>query len=439
MAKAFSITGLTIERAMAAPRFVPPSFEAPDAWPRAWRWRAAARRNALELFPRRCFTELFVEHRIFGQRIVMLSDPASIADVTGSGGRNFRLTNMHLRMLAPALGRGVIVAEGEAWRRQRRASVQIAASARPRLSEDSACAATSSDRIAALVDRWADAPGAVSIQPALALLSVDLMACTLFAYSAPVGDQRVLAAIDGHRATVEQVDWLDIVGAPVWLSTTRLRRARSIAGSFDAEINAAIAATETLMAAEDMGPETMRDLVVNLLAGFESVATTATWLLGLIGSHPPLYDWLTDTVVDDVQRAARLTATIRETMRLFPPLPMVYRQALRDHVTPVGLIRKGSLVCMASYVVHRHERLWRDPDTFDPARFLPDERNPAYIPFGMGARQCVGQYVGPVLIARIVSAINARLRPRLAGPLPVARAGLSLRPATSLSLTFDHV
>lgn len=438
MGKAFAITGM-IARGVEPPRFTPPAFEAPEQWPRLWRWRAASRRNALELFPQRCFHDLFVEHRVLGHNIVMLSDPTSISDVTGLNSRDFRLTNMHLRMLIPALGQGVIVSEGTGWRTQRRASVRIAAAARLRLSQEHESARTAAGRISVLVDEWSRASEAQAVQAALAMLSIDLLACILFDHRAPIGDARVLAAIDSHRSTVEQVDWLDIIGAPPWFSTARLRRAKRIAGGFDAEILAAIAATETLMAAEGVAPDTMRDLVVNMLAGFESIATTATWLLGLIGADDRLHSWLTDPAIDAAQRNARLSATIQETMRLFPPLPMIYRQALRDHITPVGRIRKGSLVCMASYVVHRHAQLWEKPDLFDPSRFLSDSNNPAYIPFGTGARQCIGQHVGPVLIARIVGTVIERLRPRLDGPLPVPRAGLSLRPEKPLKLIFDHV
>ncbi len=417
----------------AEPSFVPPSLAIPEDWPSRWNWIGTARHNALDLFPQACFQDLLTTHSVFGQRLVVLSDPATIAEVNGSAASNYSLTNMHLRMLGPALGKGVIVAEGVAWRRQRRAAIQIVSAA-----NDRAISSFTEDRIAAQISAWQSAPGPVAIQSDLSLLAIDLLAAELFHHHQTIGDSRVLDAIGRHRTLVERADLLDIIGAPPWMKTPRLWRAKRLIGSFDNDIHNAIAQSSKFAPPAGFDAGAQRDLVVNLMSGFESIATTALWLLGLVATHEPLLHWLTDPDISAAERAERMASAVAETLRLYPPLPLIYRQARAAHETRVGIIPAGAMVCISPYVVQRHARLWQDPHRFDPARVMPAAKVTPYMPFGLGARQCVGRQIGPRISALIVSAALSSLRPRLNGSLPVPRAGLSLRPATPLMMAFDH-
>lgn len=417
-----------------APSFTPPSFTPPAAFPPLPAWLGAARRDALELFPRACFEQPFVAHRLLGHTLVIISDPAAIADITGRSADLFGLTNLHLRMLAPALGRGIIVAEGERWKLQRRAAIRLVAAARERPG-----VSLVDDRLALQLAAWRAADGApVAIQQDLVLLAVDLLAAELFRHRVALAPERIAAAVARHRTIVERADLLDMIGAPPWLSSGRLRRARRLVRGFDGDIHAAIRASRDFAAPPGLPPEVQRDLVVNIMSGFESIALTSQWLLGLVAAHPPLHRWLTDPHADEAERTRRLDRAIAETLRLYPPLPLIYRRAHQAHETGVGTIPRGAMVCIAPYVVQRHAAYWPDPLRFDPGRELPAGKASAYMPFGVGARQCIGRHVGPRLVARIVSAVLTELRPRLAAPLPRPRAGLSLRPETPLLLAFER-
>jgi cytochrome P450 len=85
---------------------------------------------------------------------------------------------------------------------------------------------------------------------------------------------------------------------------------------------------------------------------------------------------------------------LEEAMRLYPPLPAISRVAVEDDVLAGVPIRKGSLIVISPFVVHRHRLLWDAPDLFDPSRFLPGARDDidtfAYLPFGRGPRGCIG-------------------------------------------------
>ena len=87
-------------------------------------------------------------------------------------------------------------------------------------------------------------------------------------------------------------------------------------------------------------------------------------------------------------------AVIDETMRLYPPAPLLIRQCTEETVVAGREIRRGEIVTINNYIMHRTERLWDDPLSFDPDRFLRDPsrrgRGAPFMPFGAGPRVCVG-------------------------------------------------
>ena len=92
-------------------------------------------------------------------------------------------------------------------------------------------------------------------------------------------------------------------------------------------------------------------------------------------------------------RMPRTRAVVSEALRLYPPAATIVRQAMADDRAGEIAIRRGTVVFVAPWVLHRHRRLWHEPDRFDPSRFLPDAPPPprfAYLPFGAGPRICIG-------------------------------------------------
>ncbi|HEX4927335.1 MAG TPA: cytochrome P450, partial [Burkholderiales bacterium] len=214
-----------------------------------------------------------------------------------------------------------------------------------------------------------------------------------------------------------------------------------------------------LMAARD--PETgrqmdERQLVDNLLtfylAGHETTARALAWTLYLLARSPEWAARLEEEVAT-VTRGAPLSAehveglvqvrqVLKESMRLYPPVPMMGRQA----VTPTRLgaheLARGATVMMPIYAIHRHARRWPDPDAFDPARFAP-EREAAleryqYLPFGAGPRICIGMAFAMLEATAILATLvqHARFAP-LEGrePYPLARVTLVPRGGMPLRVT----
>src|SRR5208283_749211 len=99
-------------------------------------------------------------------------------------------------------------------------------------------------------------------------------------------------------------------------------------------------------------------------------------------------------VEDYVDKLVETKAVIEEAMRLYPPAASISREAIDLDTLAGRRIRKGTLVIVSQWVLHRHKLLWEEPDLFDPRRFLPGERERidrfAYLPFGAGPRVCIG-------------------------------------------------
>ncbi|MXR22437.1 cytochrome P450, partial [Halobacterium bonnevillei] len=190
---------------------------------------------------------------------------------------------------------------------------------------------------------------------------------------------------------------------PDWVplpSHRRYRRAVSDLESiaYDLADTGADDASDVLAAILDseLGREELRDeLVTLLLAGHETTNTALTAVVSLLAANPAeqarVHDALDDA--DDPAEAPRLRAVIDEALRLYPPVHMLMREAATDAELGGYRVSEGSLVVLPSWVVHRDERFWNDPEAFRPERFLGESDRPAfsYFPFGGGQRQCIGR------------------------------------------------
>lgn len=417
----------------------------PVVWPGMMSWVGVSRRNAFHLFPDAVYSDFRVIRASLFKRLSVVSDPAAIRDICGRNNSTFALTNLQLRILKPSLGAGVIVAEGESWRRQRRMSLSL--TSRARMLQVSA-APSATGRAGDSLPAWAAAElnhAGRDLHPPLLRLSLNMLAGFLFGPDAEIADDALVDAMNEHRRIIEKYDLMDALGVPAWLPSVKMLQAKRTAARYDRRITAAIRDARSLEKGKDRAPPegVDRDFVVSLITGSESVANVCLWALFKLAESPALLQRLGsnspaghETSLRPVSFNAPVTdeldAFILEVMRLYPPLPFIYRKAIKAHDGPAGSFQAGELVCMSPWIVHRHRQLWAHPETFDPERWMgtvPDSL-PEFIPFGVGSRQCVGKHVGSALIRKILGYLvaNYRFALRDGERPPLPRGGISLRP-----------
>ena len=181
----------------------------------------------------------------------------------------------------------------------------------------------------------------------------------------------------------------------------------------------------------------------------ECTAIALSWALYLLARHQEeerqLRGELGDAPPDlaAVRRLPRLGRVVEETLRLYPPAWLLARQSTRPVELGGHAFPEGSILFVAPWVTHRDPRLWSEPERFDPDRFAgPGAAAPpfAYLPFGGGARTCVGRPLALFLVRGILAMLLQRYRFELAGNRRVVPdPRLTLRPRGGLPVVLRPV
>jgi cytochrome P450 len=201
---------------------------------------------------------------------------------------------------------------------------------------------------------------------------------------------------------------------------------------------------------EAMSAVQLRDELITLIvAGHETVASSLTWTWYLIATHPQVEQTLhaeLDSVlggrtptVEDLPLLPSTRAVVDESLRLYPPAWVITRRAIASDQIGPYTIPAGSLVITSPYVVHR-QRLWSEPDSFKPQRFVEEAKLPryAYIPFGGGPRLCIGNNFALMESQLILATLAQHYRLRLVEGKPVIPQGLvTIRPKGGLWMRLE--
>jgi cytochrome P450 len=210
-----------------------------------------------------------------------------------------------------------------------------------------------------------------------------------------------------------------------------------------AVIGARDAATGTGFSREEL----IDQLGVFFLAGHETTASGLTWSVFIASQLPALVQRARAEVqaitgggpieFEHTRRLAYLRNVFRETLRLYPPITFLPRVAAEDCVIGTRRVRRGALVMISPWTLHRHRDYWHQPHAFDPDRFLPEREHEltpgVYLPFGQGPRVCVGKGFAEVESALILARLLRRYDFETLHPervRPVAR--LTTRPAEQI-------
>ncbi len=397
----------------------------------------AARRNLLEIIPRRALHQPVLSGRTGPQHWHMIMDPPAIRRVLLEAVDDYPKSEATRAVLEPAVGDSLFLAEGENWRWQRRAaapafsarSVDALTPVMTRAAE-AACA-----RLAAQEGRAADM---VSQMTAAAF---DVIADVTFSDGQGIDREGVVAALATYVDEAARMSLLDVLGVPAsvprpgrLLATRRLEAMKAEADAAVARRKAAPNSSpgdllDRLLASEDpetgrrMDADTLREsLLTFVVAGHETTALTLSWALYLCAFDTQAQERARAEAkaalgkraagADDLAALPFTRAVIEEALRLYPPGAFLSRTARRDDRLGTAVVRPGDTVMIPVWALHRHRRLWDEPDAFDPARWLGDSRPERwrYLPFGDGPRICIGSRFAMQEATVILATLLARFR-----------------------------
>lgn len=377
-------------------------------------------RDPLRIWSERHFDELVLYGEGRLGRAMTISDPAAIRHVLVDNAQAYVKGPVQRRVLGPLLGEGLLLAEGDDWRRARRTLAPLFTPRRT---------AAMAARMRSVAEARAEAiaaragGGVIDIDSEMTRLTFEILSATLFSDALGGEAAAFEQALGAYIATAARVDPLDVVAAPAWLPRIGRLLARRPAAFFERRIERLVTERRTALAKGAPPPDDLlsallraqdpetgaglseRQVAANILtfilAGHETTARTLAWALHLLSRSPgPAAEVLAESEALDLDapdwedRLPWTRAVIEEAMRLFPPAPLLTRAATQPDEVAGRQITPGTVMLIAPWVVHRHRRLWDQPDAFRPERFLPGARDSidrfAYIPFGGGPRVCIG-------------------------------------------------
>ena len=408
----------------------------------------AIRTNALTMWTARAYEEPILARHFLGRTNVLVSAPDAVHRVLVDNHANYRRSPASIRILRPITGEnGLLLSEGETWRFQRRT---IAPALAPRVMPMLArhIVATVNDVLPMLAANAAEGP--INLLRAIQFLTLEIAGRSMFSLEMRQYGTPLREMLNEYAVRFSQPKLFDMLlppSVPTFRGLLRRRFHKRWMRLIDAIMRDRLRAPEPdtprdlfdlLRAARD--PETgdgfsavqLRDqLATLLLAGHETTAVTLFWALTLLALDPGEQQRIGDEVrgaeiaMDALPGLVRTRAVVNETLRLYPPAFAIARESIGpDRLAGVDLAPR-TVVIMAPWVLHRHRRYWRDPDAFDPDRFMPEAPQPprfAYLPFGAGPRVCVGAQFALTEAVLVLASIVQRFRIELADepPMPVA-------------------
>lgn len=444
--------------------------EAGETWLAPVRWRPhaqlrsqleiilSARDDLLSNWRDEDYRAAVVDFRIFNRQMVLVNTPEGVKHVMSTRHDNYERKSPQMRRaLEFLLGDGLFISDGATWQVRRPLVAGIVGKSRlPSFGTAMTQAARE------MADDWAarDLSTPMDLLTEMGVLTCEIISRTLF--GVPIGRARAETVIHSFAAYQSRIDSFNLgyllgfdEGLPVWKGLALRRATRRIHAVVDEVITRQLEGQGDHTIMLDMlairrqrspdaaiGRDALRDEAATLfMAGHETTASTLAWawyllakapwaerevqreLKRICGDRPPTFE--------DAPKLSYCRAVIEETLRLYPPVAILARQARDvDRIDDID-VEPGGVVMISTWLLHRSPDLWDRPDHFVPERFLGEERPEtyAYVPFAAGPRVCPGLNFG--LVESILCL--ATLAQRFSFRLPVdaviePQCRLSLRP-----------
>jgi cytochrome P450 len=429
--------------------FVPPRPQPPAQSLSFFQLFGAIRTNLLTVWPAAAFEEDVVAGSGLLSKIILMNAPDAIHRVLVENAANYRRSAVLIRVAGPFAGNGLLLSEGDDWRQQRRTvAPALAQRVLPMLARHVAGEAE------AEIARLAAAPRApVDVLASMQFLALETAARSMFSLEMAQYGPAMHQMIEDYLVRFGQPNFFDVV-LPVAIPTLRDFRRQRFRRRWIVLIDEIVAARlkappsdeprdlfDMLHAARD--PETgaafsreqLRDQTATMLVGaIETTSLALFWSLYLLAMAPAEQERVANEVcglglapeqaAEALPKLVYTRAVVNEVLRLFPSIWAIARVAKGPDRVGDVTIPRGAIVTISPWILHRHRKLWQDPDAFIPSRFLVGKPHRfSYLPFGLGPRICVGAQFALTEVVLVLAAMIKRfhIEPADAGPvIPVA-------------------
>ena len=413
------------------------------------------RRNMIGVWQEANYSADFISTKLLRRRLFICNSPDSVREAFVENAAAFERKSPQMRhALEPLLGDGLFVSDGLVWKERRRAVAPVT-----HVSRMAELAPVMTEVAGEWSARWRALPEGAEIDALeeMAELTAEIICRTLFGRQLG-GDAalQVVRAFTVYQAKVGQTAVAAMLRLPEWIC-------RIQAPGIGAEVRRIHAVLDGLIAAVLEGDEpclvramaergamdrtALRNETATLfMAGHETTANTLAWCWYLLSQDGQAANRLAAEArgvlggriaeYGDVERLPFTRAVIEESLRLYPPVPVLAREAMEPATIAGRYVEPGSLVLVIPWLLHRNPKLWEAPDEFRPERFLgPPPARYSYVPFSLGPRVCTGQQFGLtesiIGLASLAQDFSLVLRPGHA-VMPVSR--LTLRPGEDLPM-----
>ena len=406
-----------------------------------------------------------VHTRLAGLHVFTVAHPDGIKHVLQDNHRNYK-KSVDYKILARLLGQGLVTSEGELWLRQRRLMQPMF-----HRQKIAAFGTMMTDCALEMLERWrgfADRGEAFDATPEMMRLTLQivgraLLTLDLTGQADTIGRNMTLA--NEHMGQAGLGTFVPWIPTPANLrfrrAVTQLRRlvldiiaTRRREGRDYGDLLSMLLAVRDEETGESMNNEQLRDEILTLiLAGHETTATALSWTWYLLSQHPEVERKLhaeLDAVLGgrapttaDLANLNYTGMVIDESMRLYPPVWAIGREAIDDDEIMGCRVPKGSNVMVSQWLAHHHPGFWENPGVFDPERFSAERSagrpRYAFFPFGGGPRMCIGNIFALTEAQLVLATVAQRYRLKLAPHHPIELQPLiTLRPLHGVKVVLER-
>ena len=394
-------------------------------------------RDLLSILPAAAYRELITPLGYSRRGIVLVNAPDEVSRILADQDGVFPKSDLMVGALLPLVGESIFISHGALWRTQRQ-MIEPAFS-HMRIHRAFGVMAEAVDDFVPTLDGHAASGTPMPLDHAMSQLTADIITRTIFSKGLESDAARqVFVNFAEWQQRVAQVDVKTLIWDKAFTEVAQPRNVLEACAHIRDHIGALVderlastapihddLAAAAIAARDDEGrPFTRQELVDEIstffLAGHETTASALTWMVFLLSRMPDLAARLQrevdgvvgtgDIQLEHLRQLPVARMVFRETLRLYPPLTFIPRVAAESTMIGTRRVKRGTMIMLSPWTMHRHERLWPHPDRFDVDRFAPEREKGhvrgAYLPFGAGPRVCVGaafaQTEALLILARLV-------------------------------------